>query len=508
MTELPSQCWSRLDGLRSPLMTRTERLAALTLPHVCLPIGFNHESTAITVDSTSIGPRAVTHLINKLGLTLFRPGVPFFRLSPDKEALAQIRAAGQDEKDLAGELNSIELDAVKELDRSGQRPKLTQILEHLVVAGNVLMCIEKEYIRCIGLRNWVVKRNYKGEVIKLIIREEICSDELDEKVIAAMNNVHPGFADYPDRKVCWYKVIIKDGKYYKLTQHIDDYQLPAEFDGRWPLEKCPYRVATWLLPDNSDYGIPPTQTYWADLEAASALSEGVVDGGILALEMRWGVDPTGMTTADDLNKSKNGDFVNARKDDINPIFGGNSQAIAAGDSIYQRIERNIAAGFLMQSAVTRNAERVTAEEVRMQAMELETAYGGSYTSIAKDVQDPIANWCLDRSGNRLEGSGLQATVITGLDALTRNAELESLRAAFSDLQMTQTLPIPLQQRIKWNPLAAFVGAGRGVSLAPFIMNDAEYGKALQQSQQSRVAEQNAAAMGQESAKAMNQPQGQ
>jgi Bacteriophage head to tail connecting protein len=497
-----------MDGERSPLMFRTERLAALTLPHVCLPLGFNHESTTITYDTGSMGAQAVTFLVNKLGLTLFRPGVPFFRLSPDKDGEKAIAQNGLDINTMAEELNKAELAAVKELDRSGQRPKLTQILEHLVVAGNVLMIIEDDYIRCMGLRHWVVKRNYKGDVQTLIIREEMCADELEDNVLEAIQAVRPDIATNPDSKVCWYKCIYRRGKYYTMQQWIDDIRLPEQFDGRWPINKCPYRVATWALPDDSNYGFGVVQQYWADLEACSALNEGVTDGGVLALEMRWGVDPSGMTRAEDLNKTANGDFVNARKDDINPIFGGNPQAIAAADNVLQRIERRISAGFLMQHGITRNAERVTAEEVRMQALELETAYGGSYTAVAKDVQEPIANWTLKLSGNPLDGTGLQATVITGLDALTRNAELESLRAAFSDLQMTNQLPIPLQQRIKWNGLSGFVGAGRGVKLSSFIMTDTEYSQALQQSQAARVQEQGAVAANQAAADAAVQPQGQ
>jgi len=212
-----------------------------------------------------------------------------------------------------------------------------------------------------------------------------------------------------------------------------------------------------------------------------------------------------MTRPDDLNKSKNGDFVAARKEDISPISGGNPDGVQVADSFLQRVERRLSMGFLMQSAITRNAERVTAEEVRMQALELETSYGGVYTGIAKDVQGPVALWSLDRAGVDITGSGLQATVITGLDALTRNAELESLRAAFSDMALTAGLPEAMQARIKWKPLGDFIGAGRGVKLSPFLMSEQEFTQAQQAAQQSRVAEQSAIAGGEAAASAAVNP---
>jgi len=458
-----------------------------------------HETTAITQDFSSIGAQLAGHITNKLGLTLFRPGVPFFRLGPDKAGKAALAANGLTAEALVEMLSDAELEAVKELDRAAVRPKLNLILEHLVVAGNVLMCLEEDSIRALGLRYYCVKRNHKGDVVRIVIREEMCKDELEDDVQAYA----PGSS--PETKVCWYKLIERKGKRMIMTQYIGDVLLPEEYNGSWTIEKCPYKACVWLLPDDSNYGIGLCQQYWADLETCSALSESVVDGSILGTEMRWAVDPTSMTRPDDLNKSKNGDFVAARKEDISPISGGNPDGVQVADSFLQRVERRLSMGFLMQSAITRNAERVTAEEVRMQALELETSYGGVYTGIAKDVQGPVALWSLDRAGVDITGSGLQATVITGLDALTRNAELESLRAAFSDMALTAGLPEAMQARIKWKPLGDFIGAGRGVKLSPFLMSEQEFTQAQQAAQQSRVAEQSAIAGGEAAASAAVNP---
>jgi hypothetical protein len=475
--------WEQMNANRSSLMLRCETLSSLTLPHICMPMGMTHENYNLTNDYSSLGAQAAIHLVNKLHLTLFRPGVPFFRMKPDKKGQKELQVNGMDEKSLAQPLSKVELAAVRELDNSGQRPKLNTCLEHLVVTGNVLLITEEDHFRVMGLRYFCVKRNYKGEWIRLVVREEICADELDESVIPYVRGYQA------ETKVCLYKVLVRAGKKITMTQWVDDVQLPDEFGGSWPIHKCPYNVCTWMLPDESDYGIGLVQQYWGDLEVISNLAQSVAEGAQVGTEMRWAVDPTSTTKASDLNKSKNGDFIPARKDDITPVYGGNPEAINTSDALLQRYERRVAAGFLMQSATTRNAERVTAEEVRMQALELETAYGGTYSAIARDLQGPVALWCLARSGNPIEGTGLEASVITGLDALTRNAELESLRAALSDMGMIAQLPEGLQLRLKWEPLAAFVGAGRGTDLKPFVMTDAEFAKQQRQEQQARVAEQ-------------------
>ena len=57
-----------------------------------------------------------------------------------------------------------------------------------------------------------------------------------------------------------------------------------------------------------------------------------------------------MTRAEDLNKSKNGDFVSARKEDINAIYGGNPEGVQVADSFLQRVERRLS----MDSCAVRN----------------------------------------------------------------------------------------------------------------------------------------------------------
>src|SRR5690606_39318157 len=103
--------------------------------------------------------------------------------------------------------------------------------------------------------------------------------------------------------------------------------------------------------------------------------------------------------------------------------------------------------FRSNSAMTRDAERVTAEEIRMTAMELETSFGGTYTALAGNFQTPLANWLLEKVDTKIDGKDFRVVVITGLDALSRNGELENLRLVFEDLAALQAAPEALLQRL-------------------------------------------------------------
>jgi hypothetical protein len=71
-------------------MDRVERYAALTINKVCLPEGFNAESTDQTHDYQSAGAQGTNHLTNKVMLALFAPSRPFFRVAAGPDSTAQL----------------------------------------------------------------------------------------------------------------------------------------------------------------------------------------------------------------------------------------------------------------------------------------------------------------------------------------------------------------------------------------------------------------------------------
>ena len=91
-----------LDGKRSTMMRKIERLAALSSPKVLLPEGTDLESAELAHDYQSIGAQGTNHVTNKLMLALFRPSAPFFKLGLDSDTAKQAAEAGVDEAQLAG----------------------------------------------------------------------------------------------------------------------------------------------------------------------------------------------------------------------------------------------------------------------------------------------------------------------------------------------------------------------------------------------------------------------
>lgn len=496
-----SQIWTALDGKRQAFLTRMERCAAMTIPTLLLPTGHNHESSDVTHDYQSIGAQATNHIVNKLMLSLFAPSRPFAKLQIGKKTKEQLAQANITQIDLDDILAAGEREAVKQLDSLAQRPKLYMLLRNLVVVGNGLLILGKDKLRVMGLRTWCIKRNVNGDMQDLVIRERILFDELEESITSL-----PELQRYTgETEVDHYKWIrrVKGGN-YTMTQWINESRLPKQFDGRWTEEACPYRVITWNLADEANYGTGLVEDYRGDLEALSTLSESVVDGAILGTEYRWGVNPTGMTSIEDVQNSVNGDAIPAAEGDIKIINSGTGDGVKTADAIATKYEQRVARGFLLASAVIRDAERVTQEEVRLTANELETAYGGVYSTLASSLQLPIARWLFKSIDLNLGSTDIKVTILTGLDALSRSGDLENLRQAMSDMANMAALPENMQARMKWSPITAYIGQGRGVDLKPFFMDDEEFAQAQAQQAAQRVGESTATATGENLAKNQGQ----
>lgn len=494
--------WGRLSAIKQNLLTRAERYAQLTIPKVCLPEGQTPETMDETHDYQALGAQAVNNVVNKLMIAMFAPSRPFFRVAEGKTTKRQAAEQGISETDLNNILAGMERDAAKQLDAKGQRPKLYQACRHLVVTGNCLMIIAKDSIRILGLRYYCVKRTHDGKIHTLVIREKMRFDELDYDIQELWQTKYR-----KDNEVSHYKLICRtpQGGYY-MTQWIDEQRLPAKYDGRWSDEKkLPYRALTWDLADESDYGTGLCEEYAGDLESLSVLSEAIVTGAVVSTEFRWTVNPNGVTSVDDMRDSKNGDTIGGSSKDVGAITPGVTEGVKIAQAVSQEYIQRISRGFLMGSAITRDAERVTAEEVRMQTAELQSSFGGTYSALAPSLQEPIAIWMLASADRTVAGTDLSIVIVTGLDALSRNGDLENLRMAMQDLSMFAQAPEPLMQRVKWNDLASYVGQGRGVDLARFIMNDQEWAQVQQQIAAQQQAQEVATAGGVAQAEAAAQP---
>ena len=92
--------------------------------------------------------------------------------------------------------------------------------------------------------------------------------------------------------------------------------------------------------------------------------------------------------------------------------------------------------FLMNTSIQRQGERVTAEEIRYMAQELEDVLGGVYSILSQEFQLPLVNRLMDRMEKagrlpKLPKKIVKPTIVTGLEALGRGHDLNKLDSFIS-----------------------------------------------------------------------------
>lgn len=472
--------WQRLDGFASEVLRRAEVAAQYTLPSLFLEEGQSTDRGDGARLWQSIGAQLVNHLATRLMLALFAPSRPFIRLDPTPQASAWASENGISEDAMRQELSLAERKVVKSLDRLALRPKLFEWLKHLIVVGNVLTIRDSNnaFLRILSLRHWRVKRDVLGRVHTLVIRERVLRDELspDMQDIGGQTPVgaDPGYVDY-------YVVVKRDysaskQRRFLVSEWVNSSKVPADrmsYSESYDEDECPFLVTTWGLSDEADYGTSHVMDYEGDFAGVTTLSAAQVTAGVLASEFRWLVNPAAGARPEDFTNSENGAFIPGVKDAVTLVnaAGEVAQAMQAQAAMVKEYTNRLGRAFIFLAAVTRDAERVTAEEIRMLANELETGLGGGYSRLAVDVQRPLALFLLALEKIKIRGRDLELTVVTGLDALSRQGDLENLKGWLQDIMTLQAAGEPVTEPLNLSAIYRDLASPRGVDASKYLKTD-------------------------------------
>ena len=149
---------------------------------------------------------------------------------------------------------------------------------------------------------------------------------------------------------------------------------------------------------------------------------------------------------------------------------------------------------MLNSAVQRNGERVTAEEIRYVASELEDTLGGVYSILSQELQLPLVRRLLVQ----LEGTGqipdldglVEPTITTGLAAIGRGHDFNKMMT-FS--QIVSQNP-EMAQVINWTVMAERMANGLSINTENLIKTPEQIQQEQQQNQMAAMTEKAAPQM--------------
>ena len=90
----------------------------------------------------------------------------------------------------------------------------------------------------------------------------------------------------------------------------------------------------------------------------------------------------------------------------------------------------------------------------------------------------------------IKGENVEPIIITGLESLSRNSEVDKLLLYFQDLSIVATLPESVQKRLKVAEVMSIFGTARSVDYSKFTKTEDEVSKEAQAQSEQMIAAQN------------------
>lgn len=432
------QTYERLKNDRNDYIVRAESCAQYTIPAL-FPKDSDNGGTNYTTPWQAVGAKCLNNLSSKLMLALFPVNTPFFKLNVSEMEVKQVSDDPSAIQQITQGLSMVERIVMNHMDGNSYRPALFDLTRQLVLAGNGLVYVpttdevpEGALVspKIYHLQNYVVERDGYDNVLQIVTLDLIAYAALPDDVKALADQAGER---KPEEEIEVYTHIYRDHETgtFKSYQEVDA-EMVQGTEGEYEINACPWIPVRLIKMAGEDYGRSFVEEYLGDFKSLENLYEAMIKMSMIAAKVLFLVNPNGVTQVRRLARANTGDFVAGRKADVEVFQLEKSNDFNIAKTVAQDIEMRLSRAFLLNSSVQRQGERVTAEEIRFVAGELEDTLGGVYSILSQELQLPLVKVLMKNLEATskipsLPPEAVEPAVATGLEALGRGHDLEKLR---------------------------------------------------------------------------------
>lgn len=484
MTEHTSKRYGDLSRGRQCFLSRAWDAAELTLPFILPRNGTQDQE--LPTPYTSIGARGVNGLSSKFLLTLFPPNSPAFKFQIDDFTLQELEAQRAPVEE---GLNSMERAVMDEIEGKAMRVPLNEGIRHLLITGNAVLHVEKDNsVRVFHLDQYVVRRDPQGKVLEIIVKEQMSRELYKEIFKSTPPNETGTSADGNERELSLYTSVKRIDKKIRVRQEVNDKRIPGT-ESEYPLDKTPWLALRYNAIDGEDYGRGFVEEYLGDLKTVEGLSKAIIEGTAAAAKVLFLVKPNGTTKMRTISNAPNLAVRQGHKDDVTVVQVEKFSDFRVARETMEGVERRLAAAFLLNQSVQRDAERVTAEEIRFLANELETSLGGIYSLLSHELQLPLVKRIIavlerEKKLPQLPEGTVEPVIITGFEALGRGNDANKL-ATFLQTATQILGPEAVLGYVNASDVLKRLGVGFGIDMKGLIKTEEQVQQERQQAQQAQ-----------------------
>lgn len=437
--------------MRAPYLDRARKCSALTIPSL-IPqtagtLNYRHNGgDSFDVPWQSMGARCVNNLASKLMLAQMPPNAPFFRLIVQPDAIPQERDPAMDAEIERG-LSKMERLIVNYASTGDDRVVVHEAFKHLIVGGNALLYLPPitqhadHNARCYHLSDYVVRRAPNGQVLEIVVHEAVAISSLPEslqRIIIEeqgqpMDGDHHKLHEDPRYDIVDIFTGIsldQNAGLWRVRQEVKGHIVPGS-QGTYPLEASPWIPMRFIRVDGEDYGRSYVEEYYGDIASLDALYQALVEGSAACAKVLFLVNPNGSVRVEDLASAPNLGFVNGMAEEVTVLQMQKYGDFRVTKEMVAELERRLAHAFILNTAIQRDGERVTAEEIRRMSEDLEAALGGVYSLMAVEFQLPYVRVRMHQMAEagmlpQLPEGTVKPSIVTGVEALGRGNDKTKL----------------------------------------------------------------------------------
>ncbi|SCY04814.1 portal protein [Rhizobium sp. NFACC06-2] len=494
MAKTAAARYSQLERLRQPFLSRARSAAKLTIPTLLPPEGHNGDASLPT-PFQGIGARGVNNLASKLLLALFPPNSPIFRLLIDDFTIEELTKQEGMKALVEEALGKVERAVMTEIEGAAIRVTAFEALKQLIVAGNVLLYLPPEGgMRAYRLDRFVVKRDPMGNILEHITKETVAPDTLPKEFVAKLGpNAKQKFnnAMSADKTLDLYTHVKLVNGMWRIYQEVEGVKVPGT-EGTYPKGKSAWIPLRFTKIDGEDYGRGYVEEYYGDLKSLETLTKAIVEGSAAAAKILILVNPNGSTNKKVIAEAPNGAVRSGDAKDVTFLQLDKYADFRIAKETMSEISQRLAMAFLLNTAIQRAGERVTAEEIRYMAGELEDALGGVYSILSQEFQLPLVSrimFSLERTRKLppLPSGVVKPAITTGLEALGRGHDqmkLDSLLQRLAPLG-----PEVLAEYLNVGDYIKRSATAIGIEATGLVRSDEEVQQMRQQKQLQQMIQQ-------------------
>jgi hypothetical protein len=419
---------------RNPFLDRARDCSKVTIPSLIPDENFGDHGKLKT-PYQSLGARGVNYLASKLLITLFPPNSSFFKLEIDDLALRIEEGGPEIKAEFDSALVTVERAVMSALETANGRASMHEAFKHLLVGGNVLLYVAEDAIRVMHLANYVVARDPMGHVTEIVVEEEVYPEALPDGFLPERDEEQDERSPSQKTIKLYTHVEYENGKCH-WWQEAKGKEIPGTH-GMCDADVSPWIPLRFNRIDGEEYGRGYVEEYYGDLLALESLYQAILEGSAAAAKILFLVNPNGTTRPRTLANAANGAIVQGNAADVTVIQSQKAQDLQIASATIERIEGRLQFAFLLNTAIQRAGERVTAEEIRYMSQELEAGIGGLYSILTQELQLPLVRRLMHvlRRQRKLtafpkgEQSGkslVNPKPVTGLEAIGRGDDRNKL----------------------------------------------------------------------------------